>query len=173
MNSPICTLCGESVVASQHKAFPMCSPCFEAARDLDMTVARKLKFEPADFIVDNIYLGGEGSTIELDYLVSQNITRILTVAAHMDRMIKHEGIEYLQIDIDDHPSEDLRAHWETSFSFIRTTKSNVLVHCVSGISRSGATVVAYVMAAKGCAYFASASSAPLLTHIYLFPRRHH
>ena len=97
--------------------------------------ARTRVFKPADFIVDNIYLGGEGSTVDADWLRSQKIGRVLTVACHMDALKKHEGVQYLAIDVDDDPNEDLRTHWAAAFAFIRADRSsNVLVHCVSGIS---------------------------------------
>lgn len=134
----------------------MCPKCYKDAYHLDMTVARPLKWEEPNEIVPNLWLGGEGSTLNKDWLEQHGIKRILTVATHMDRLPKHEGIEYMQVDIDDDPGEDLRPHWDACFAFIEAVKASgsdgVLVHCVSGISRSGATVTAWLMKQRGLSY---------------------
>ena len=167
----VCTLCSVSFdTESKYKAFPVCNACYQEAFDLDMTVARQLRWEEPNHIVDSIWLGGEGSTLDAVWLQRHGITRILTVAAHMDRMSKHEGILYMQIDVDDDPNEDLATHWDAAFDFLNNSSNQscnseqqqqkqqdhhgdgVLVHCVSGISRSGATVIMYVMRKHGVSY---------------------
>mmetsp|Transcript_3731 Transcript_3731/g.4180 ORF Transcript_3731/g.4180 Transcript_3731/m.4180 type:complete len:115 (-) Transcript_3731:848-1192(-) len=71
----------------------------------------------------------------------------------MERMKKFKGVEYLQFQIDDDPSEDIAHLFQKAFDFIRSDKNtNVLVHCVSGISRSGTIVVAYCMQYLGLDY---------------------
>jgi predicted protein tyrosine phosphatase len=128
----------------------MCATCYAAAHDADMRTVRVLKFTRADHIIDNIYLGGEGSTIQMDYLEEIGVTRVLTVAAHSGHLEQFDGIQYKVLDIDDSPSteeeENMLKAWPDVFEFIKSATSNVLVHCVSGISRSGATVIAYIMA---------------------------
>ena len=115
--------------------------CYDSAFQAEMDTVRVMKFEEADFVCDNIYLGPEGSTISEDWLKDKNITRILSVAAHMNRMPHFDGIEYLQLDVDDDPKFPIRPHWDLAFPFISKTptNTNILLHCVSGISRSGAT----------------------------------
>ena len=62
-------------------------------------------------------------------------------------------IGYMKLDIDDDPSEDIKRYFPHVIEFITENReTNVLVHCVSGISRSGACVVAYVMKIKGMSY---------------------
>jgi len=86
-------------------------------------------------------------------LLEHDIYRVLTAAAHMERMKKFKGVEYLQFQIDDDPSEDIAHLFQKAFDFIRSDKNtNVLVHCVSGISRSGTIVVAYCMQYLGLDY---------------------
>lgn len=148
-----CTLCnGEYEGESPSPAFSICRACYTAAYHADFAIVRVPKFEPADEVVDGIFLGGEGATLDADWLAERRITRVLTVAAHMDRMVKHAGIEYKHIDVDDDPTETLRPHWDDAIAFLSPRPgSAVLVHCVSGISRSGATVVAYYMKTRNVA----------------------
>jgi methylmalonyl-CoA mutase cobalamin-binding subunit len=52
---------------------------------------RVLKWEVPDHIVDNIWLGGEGATMDAQWLRDHGINRVLTVAAHMERLVRHDG----------------------------------------------------------------------------------
>mmetsp|Transcript_20647 Transcript_20647/g.23884 ORF Transcript_20647/g.23884 Transcript_20647/m.23884 type:complete len:86 (+) Transcript_20647:94-351(+) len=78
----------------------------------EKSTIRKPKFEPADFIFDNIYLGSENSAINLEYLKEKNITHILTVAQHCTTYFDEEKdeIKQLVIEVDDSPDEDLLKH---------------------------------------------------------------
>lgn len=148
---PTCTLCGEQlIVDSVTRAYPLCHPCYAHAYHADFAIARVPKWTPADEICDDIWLGGEGATLDPEWLAERRITRILTVAAHMDRMPRFpDRFEYLQIDIDDDPTESLLPHLPRAIAFLQPRAgSAVLVHCVSGISRSGAAVIAYYMQSR-------------------------
>ena len=73
---------------------------------------------------------------------------MLAAALYVEMPFKkpEDQIEYLYLEIDDSPMEDLFKHLPSVVEFIEKKKdTNVLVHCVSGISRSGACVIAYVM----------------------------
>lgn len=71
----------------------------------------------------------------------------------MERLKQFENIEYTQFEIDDHPSENIQALFDPIFQIIKKkTDTNVLVHCVSGISRSGSVLVAYCMKARKLNY---------------------
>ena len=95
-----------------------------------------------------MFLGPEGSAIDLEYLRSNRIDRIVMAAEHVEKRFPDasDGIEYIYLKIDDSPTEDIKRYFETVIDFIVKSKdTNVLVHCVSGISRSGACVIAYLM----------------------------
>ena len=107
--------------------------------------------EPADHIVDNVYLGSEKSAIDLDFLKANNIDRIIIAAAFCEPTFNKEkdGIDYMILNIDDSPQEQIIDHFEKCFEFIEKDKDrNVLIHCISGISRSGSIVIAYTMKSK-------------------------
>ncbi|RUS23256.1 protein-tyrosine phosphatase-like protein [Endogone sp. FLAS-F59071] len=62
---------------------------------------------------------------------------------------------YLNINISDEPEAPLSNHLQKCFDFIdkaRQANGRVLVHCVAGVSRSGAVVVGYSMKEQGLSY---------------------
>ncbi len=146
-----CVECGHPVQVSNCKDYAVCDMCYTELVDLEMKTVRKMVHAPADHIIDNIFLGPEASGINLSYLRGQKIDRVVAAAKMVGQPFKDtgEGVEYLSLDIDDSPSEDIKAHFDAVIAFIEKNKeTNVLVHCVSGISRSGACVIAYVMKAR-------------------------
>eukprot|EP00326_Haptolina_ericina_P021493 CAMPEP_0181194598 /NCGR_PEP_ID=MMETSP1096-20121128/14427_1 /TAXON_ID=156174 ORGANISM="Chrysochromulina ericina, Strain CCMP281" /NCGR_SAMPLE_ID=MMETSP1096 /ASSEMBLY_ACC=CAM_ASM_000453 /LENGTH=557 /DNA_ID=CAMNT_0023284121 /DNA_START=29 /DNA_END=1701 /DNA_ORIENTATION=- len=150
-----CVLCSraDATVAVQRGGLSMCTGCYQSAFKADMAIARKYEFEPADHIAGNVYLGPEGATVEEAWLREHRIDRVLTVAAHMGHLVKHPSIEYMHIDVDDDPSESLRPFFESASEFIsRRMDANVLIHCVSGISRSATVVTAHLMQQQGMSY---------------------
>uniref|UniRef100_A0A1B0D9R4 protein-tyrosine-phosphatase n=1 Tax=Phlebotomus papatasi TaxID=29031 RepID=A0A1B0D9R4_PHLPP len=61
------------------------------------------------------------------------------------------GIQYLQIPITDHWSQDVAVYFPTAIQFIeeaRTKGAAVLVHCLAGVSRSVTVTLAYLMHAR-------------------------
>lgn len=128
--------------------FPLCSRCKNGIIALEMEKMRKLKFKEADFVVDNIFIGCENSAINMEYLKNNNIKSII-VAAMMCKCHFPNDIDYLVFDIDDDPKESIEEHFQNSYDFIKScTDGNVLVHCVSGISRSATIVISYLMKEK-------------------------
>lgn len=105
---------------------------------------KKEKFIEADFIGEKIYLGGEESAINLNWLKKNNITNILIVAQRCEILFQNEII-YKVIEIDDDPQENIEVYFDECFKFIDGSLGNVLIHCVSGISRSSTIVIAYLM----------------------------
>ena len=93
-------------------------------------------------------MGPEKSAINLEYLRANKIDRIAIVAAYTDAFFEDpvHGIEYMKLQLDDSPTEDIMSHVEPVIAFIqKNPDTNVLIHCISGISRSGACVIAYVI----------------------------
>lgn len=60
-----------------------------------------------------------------------------------------EGIEYLNVDIDDEESSSISPHFKEVHAFLgkaeMSKKSRCLVHCMVGVSRSSTLVIAYLM----------------------------
>lgn len=74
-------------------------------------------------------------------------THVLTVA-HNGLPEKLPGVEYMQINILDCPTEMIIKHFQACFDFIGGALRSggcVFVHCGRGISRSSTVVMAYLM----------------------------
>ena len=96
-------------------------------------------------ITNNIFIGNFTSSRCKTNLTDKNISAILNIS----------GIEvnpytsnYLFFDINDNPSENIKAIFNQCFEFIDKNvenNKNVLVHCQMGISRSTTIVIYYLM----------------------------
>jgi len=154
--STSCLICmGKIFGEPKNKDVPMCQNCYSRSCQMDLEATRTYVFEPADHILDNIYLGPEGSTKDLKWLETNEIDRVLTVASHSAHLktFPKSGVKYLQIDMDDVPTQDLTKPLTTALDFILSKRNtNILIHSVSGNSRAGAIVCAYVMATKKVGY---------------------
>jgi protein-tyrosine phosphatase len=89
-------------------------------------------------------------------LQAKNITRLLTVAGRLPVAAVPDGVEHLQVDIDDHPSANFLDVAAKCSAFIDSAAASaaesneepscsILVHCASGASRSITAVMAWLM----------------------------
>ncbi|XP_068180983.1 protein phosphatase Slingshot homolog 3 isoform X2 [Antennarius striatus] len=98
-------------------------------------------------IFDYLYLGSEWNAANFEELQKNNVGYILNVTREIDNFFP-EAFTYMNIRVYDVETSDLLSHWTDTYNFINTARKSgqaVLVHCKMGISRSGSTVVAYVM----------------------------
>lgn len=65
-----------------------------------------------------------------------------------------QHIEYLYIPAIDHESFDLSPFFETANELLvtETRRTNVLVHCMAGVSRSASLVIAYLMKSRNIGF---------------------
>ena len=99
----------------------------------------------------HIYLSSYKSANNENSLKKYNIKNILTIMPicnDCNKMIKYDGINYLQIDRYDVKNENLKKEFEKCYNFIDKAignKENILIHCRKGKSRSPTIVASYLM----------------------------
>ena len=63
-----CVLCSSTEGTEQRSGLALCAACYAAAFEADMALARVYRFEPADHVAENVYLGPEGATLDAAWL---------------------------------------------------------------------------------------------------------
>ena len=101
--------------------------------------------------MDNVFLGPQHSAINLPYLTQTSIHSIVLAGLHLKERFPH-AISYLPIAIDDDPTSNIAPRLNPVIDWIKAQDKNVLVHCVSGVSRSATFVIAYLIRAKKMRY---------------------
>lgn len=79
------------------------------------------------------------------------------VSAARGHVLKHPETVlpwYLYLPADDHESFNIAKFFEESYSFLEKflLRTNVLVHCLAGVSRSVSLVLAYLMKKHGYSF---------------------
>lgn len=108
--------------------------------------------ESLHYIIDNIFLGDYRAADSLETLAKYNITHIINCAFNLPNKFPKQ-ITYKNLDFVDDPSQEILPKLDESYHFIKQNSSNnILIHCVFGASRSGATVLYYLMRDKKWSY---------------------
>lgn len=108
-----------------------------------------------DEIIPRLYLGNYMTAIDKSIMSCLGITHLITldhkkIAPHqIPKTVK----SYLHLNVIDHSEQiDIMSHFKMVDEFIgsalKIASNKIYVHCVSGISRSPALVVAYIMKSK-------------------------
>lgn len=100
-------------------------------------------------ILPHLFLGNAQNSSDCDALDRHHIRFVVNVTPNLPNVFEDSGsIQYLQIPITDHWSQNLASFFPSAISFIdgaRERGEGVLVHCLAGISRSVTITVAYLM----------------------------
>lgn len=96
-----------------------------------------------------LFIGCREATRDVHELHKHNITHILSVMKGAQSLrIDRRRFKWLPVEAVDDPGYDLRPDWAKCCSFIleaREAGGGVLIHCEAGMSRSGATLVAFLI----------------------------
>lgn len=120
-------------------------------------------------ILPFLFLGSKWDATDDEFIRDNRIGFILNVSrdgSSQSMIRQYPYIKYKHIIVKDDPDQDILYHFPDAFDFIDAAKlycnnekvqnnSNVLVHCVHGISRSPTIVIGYLMKEK-CMNFVDA-----------------
>jgi dual specificity MAP kinase phosphatase len=140
-----CTICGEKSNKT-YDNINLCELCYQTNIEHLNSFNANLEYESPDHIIDNIYLGSQKCGVDVNKLFELNIKYVLILGKGMTR--NFNDVIYKVIEIDDSLEQDLSNYIKEALKFISESQqnnSNILVHCVSGISRSASIVIAYIM----------------------------
>ncbi|KAH7462041.1 hypothetical protein PRIC1_005884 [Phytophthora ramorum] len=101
-------------------------------------------------ILDHVLLGSRENAEDSRLLYFLGITHICNCAKQVGNSFEGEFI-YLKLNLHDSQDEELIPHFQTVTKFLNRVerlRGRVLIHCISGASRSPALLVAYLMIDK-------------------------
>lgn len=102
-------------------------------------------------ILDHVFLGGQEACSEKSTMTFLKITHVLNVSCECDNVFP-ESFQYLRIPVKDSVDESIKPHFEAACKFLEEVKeagTACLVHCMSGMSRSSAFVLAHMVKSLG------------------------
>jgi hypothetical protein len=103
----------------------------------------------SEILANKLYLGSIDDAMNVDWLKSCGITKVLTVAVDSDKfslkdILATAEIDHVVFELYDENDQDLSVVFPKLFEIIDSTPT-ILVHCMMGISRSATVVLAYLM----------------------------
>lgn len=112
--------------------------------------------QPNENNVGGIFLGNISAASSIPTLKKLRIGAVLTVAEELllDYTNQNYEVNHLKILASDVEHFDLSQHFPQCFDFIvsNQTKTNVLIHCYAGVSRSVTITIAYLMKFYGLGF---------------------
>ena len=101
-----------------------------------------------DKIEENLWLGNYSSAFDIKNLKDKKIKKIISIS---DRRIpeynNEDGFIHKTFKVVDNSSQNIIQYFGECLNFIKGDEK-VLVHCISGSSRSASIVIAYIMWTK-------------------------
>lgn len=120
----------------------------EYGKFIDDTILRVFAhMDRSSTIIDDLYLGSEWNASNYEELKERNVGYILNVSNEIDNFFPAD-FKYMNVRVEDREDAQLIREWDKTYKFICTAMENkkaCLVHCKMGISRSAATVIAFLM----------------------------
>ena len=105
-----------------------------------------------DQIIENIWLGHFNAANDVNNLKKEGIKNILTI---MDKATPYynekDNFNHKTIKVSDEPTSNIIRHFGECLNFMKGC-DKILVHCMSGASRSASVVIAYIMWAQKKSY---------------------
>ncbi len=106
-------------------------------------------------IAPNLFLGGVSAAFDEKTYRDYKVTHVLSIMRRQTYFVrkmtetrKRFDVSHRLVNVKDDPRAFLMKYWPRCFDFIDSARENggvVLVHCMAGVSRSAATVAAYLL----------------------------
>ena len=154
-----CLLCGERRARfNVDLNFGVCDSCVSLSNQQELAAQKSynlLNRAPVlpDKISSHLYIGSKESSINFDVLESLGIKRILVCCSNLEEYFPgtddDRKIRYHRLPLADSLDQNLLNYMPSALAFMADGERNdekVLVHCNAGVSRSGITVIMYLMA---------------------------
>ena len=116
-----------------------------------LTNRNPISIDFIDRITDKIYLGGLEGATDLVFLSEEKITHVLSLLDWKIEVPKNLNITHKLINISDIESSNLFQYFKECIEFIESA-NKIYIHCMCGISRSPAIVIAYLIWKTNCSY---------------------
>jgi len=110
-----------------------------------------LNIYPSLILEDWCYQGAGYQATDEELIKSMGITHIINITTDLESSV--DGIQYLNINLQDEGKSDLYPHFLAVQDFMDSCKKEegkILIHCNMGISRSSAASLAYIMKQEQC-----------------------
>ena len=100
------------------------------------------------YILDNLYLGNVLAAENETYLKSFNISVVINCA--YEHVSEYEDLKAYELNLTDHYPQQLFPSFEMAYEIIKhyNKDKKILIHCMSGVSRSASLVIFYIMKEK-------------------------
>jgi len=146
-----CIICGLQNVDIVYNTLYYCKSCFDESSKMlaiyENNVSISNVYIKPTQITENVFIGSINSVDENE-LKKLGITAIV-IAGKKLRNKNHDNFNCLELLIDDSLEQILEQYFNIVFDYIENTIKNtnqkVLIHCHSGISRSGSILISYLM----------------------------
>lgn len=140
-----CAICAKKA-SKTYDDICLCELCYQTNIEHLSLFNSNLDYEAPDYIIDNIYLGSQKAGVDMNKLLKLDIGYVLILGKGMKG--NFDQITYKIMQIDDSLEQNISSIIGEALDFISESQRNncnVLIHCVSGISRSASIVIAYMM----------------------------
>ena len=100
-----------------------------------------------NYIIDNIYLGDIVAASNETFLKEYNISIVINCAIEFES--NYKDLKALELKLYDSIYQNLFPKFEYAYKIIKQyQKTNILIHCMAGVSRSASLVIFYIMKEK-------------------------